>query len=312
MRHFNHLNEVTISSESVATIGVFDGVHKGHQQLINRLVERAHSSGRQAAVLTFFPHPDKVLQKVEERYYLTTPEQRAELILDLGPDLVITHPFDEKTRRMSAADFVEQLLQQLNIKELWVGSDFALGYQREGTIAYLRAKGEQLGFSVTAIDLIMDEAGLESVHSSHLRAIIRDGDLRTAKTLLGRAYSLAGTVVEGEKRGRTIGVPTANLEVWSEQIIPAHGVYAGTARLGNERFVTAVNIGTRPTFIEDQLSIEAHLLDFDRNIYGETLELSFEQRLRPERQFSGLDDLVAQINRDIAATRDLLASDQRA
>ena len=312
MKHFNHLNEVTISSESVATIGVFDGVHKGHQQLINRLVERAHSSGRQAAVLTFFPHPDKVLQKVEERYYLTTPEQRAELILDLGPDLVITHPFDEKTRRMSAADFVEQLLQQLNIKELWVGSDFALGYQREGTIAYLRAKGEQLGFSVTAIDLIMDEAGLESVHSSHLRAIIRDGDLRTAKTLLGRAYSLAGTVVEGEKRGRTIGVPTANLDVWSEQIIPAHGVYAGTARLGNERFVTAVNIGTRPTFIEDQLSIEAHLLDFDRNIYGETLELSFEQRLRPERQFSGLDDLVAQINRDIAATRDLLASDQRA
>ena len=297
MKHFNHLNEVTISSESVATIGVFDGVHKGHQQLINRLVARAHSNGRQAAVLTFFPHPDKVLQKVQERYYLTTPEQRAELILDLGPDLVITHPFDEKTRRMSAADFVEQLLQQLNIKELWVGSDFALGYQREGTIAYLRTKGAQLGFSVTAIDLIMDEAGLESVHSSHLRAIIRDGDLRTAKTLLGRAYSLAGTVVEGEKRGRTIGVPTANLDVWSEQIIPAHGVYAGTARLGNERYATAVNIGTRPTFIEDQLSIEAHLLDFDRNIYGETLELSFEQRLRPERQFSGLDDLVAQINK---------------
>ena len=312
MKHFRHLKEVTISSESVATIGVFDGVHKGHQQLINRVVERAHSSGRHAAVLTFFPHPDKVLQNVQERYYLTTPEQRAELILDLGPDLVITHPFDEETRRMSAADFVEQLLQRLNIKELWVGSDFALGYQREGTIEYLRAKGEQLGFSVTAIDLIMDEAGLGSVHSSHLRALIRDGDLRTAKSLLGRAYSIAGTVVEGEKRGRTIGVPTANLDVWNEQIIPAHGVYAGTARLGNERFVTAVNIGTRPTFSGNHLSIEAHLLDFDRNIYGETLELSFEQRLRPERQFSGLDDLVAQIKKDIAATRDLLAGDQRA
>jgi riboflavin kinase/FMN adenylyltransferase len=309
MRHLRNLSDANLDVDSLLTIGVFDGVHLGHQQLIQRLVSRARASGRVAIVLTFYPHPDKILEQVHTRYYLTTPEQRAELLLRLGVDYVITHPFDNETRHLPAATFIDKLVDCLRIKELWVGADFALGFQREGDIRYLRAQGEKRGFQVTAMELITAQSSEQFIRSSSIRDHIRNGNVKAAKAMLGRAYTLEGVVVLGEQRGRTIGAPTANLKVWSERIIPANGVYATWARLGSETFPAATNIGGRPTFAGDDITIEAHLLDFDRDIYGDRLELAFEKRLRPERKFSGLEELAKQIRADIDATRRSLQLD---
>ncbi|MCY4018573.1 MAG: bifunctional riboflavin kinase/FAD synthetase [Chloroflexi bacterium] len=310
MLHLRHLGEAQIETESVVTIGVFDGVHLGHRTMVRRLVEEAQSSNRLAVVLSFHPHPDKVLGEVDARYYLSTPEQRAKLLIALGVDVVITHPFDEEIRQIRAEQFVDQLVKHLRLKELWVGSDFALGYEREGTVEFLRQRGKRDGFSVTAIELIMSEAGDDSIHSSQLRDLVRQGEMRQAKGMLGRAYSVEGKVIHGQQRGRKIGIPTANLEVWEEQIIPPNGVYAGLARLGQETRMAATNIGMRPTFGGDKLSIEAHLLDFDRDIYGASIELSFEARLRPERKFNGLDELLTQIKLDIEQAKAVLGKVQ--
>lgn len=312
MSHLRNLKEANLAADSLVTIGVFDGVHLGHQQLIQQLVSSARASGRKAIVLTFYPHPDKVLEKVKTRYYLMTPEKRAELLLKLGVDLVITHPFDDETRHLSAASFIDLLIERLRIKELWVGADFALGFQRQGNVRYLRAQGAIRGFKVTAVELITAHSSEQLIRSSTIRDQVRNGNMRAASAMLGRAYAMGGTVVAGEQRGRTIGAPTANLEVWSEQIIPANGVYATWARIGDETFAAATNIGSRPTFAGDAVTIEAHLLDFDRDIYGKSMELAFEKRLRPEQKFSSLDDLVAQIQIDIAETRRSLQRDQSA
>lgn len=305
-RHLRHLHEASAGQESILTIGVFDGVHRGHRVLIQRLVERAHARGLRAVALTFHPHPDKALQQKPKRYYLTTPEQRADLLLQLGVDLVITHPFDEETRKQSAREFVKQLVAQLDLVDLWVGSDFALGYQREGTVEHLQELGEDFGFGVTRVEPIVDEICGQAISSSRIRELLHCGEIRAANRLLGRAFALSGIVIHGQHRGRAIGVPTANLQPWDEQIVPANGVYASWAAVGSERYMAAVNVGMRPTFNEAQLSIEAHLLDFDRDIYGERLELTFEGRLRAERKFDGLEDLLGQIRRDIAASRNLL------
>ena len=310
MKHLRDLKHANLYSDSLVTIGVFDGVHLGHQQLIQRLVDSARGSGRQAIVLTFYPHPDKVLDKVKTRYYLTTPEKRAELLLNLGVDLVITHPFDDETRYLPAADFIELLVRYLRIKELWVGADFALGFQREGDVRFLQAQGKKRGFHVRAIELITTHASRQLIRSSTVRDHVRTGNMKAAAAMLGRAYSLEGVVVAGERRGRTIGVPTANLDVWPEQLIPANGVYATWARLGGETFQAATNIGLRPTFAGDAVTVEAHLLDFEQDIYGKRLELAFKKRLRREQKFSGLEALVMQIQADIAAVRSSLQPEQ--
>ncbi len=306
MPHASSLSETRPDAETFVTIGVFDGFHLGHQSLIRRLVNGAKQAGCQSAVLTFHPHPDKLLKAVAERYYLTSPEQRAELMLQAGVDLVITLPFDEALRRLPAADFVNQLFRHLRVKELWVGADFALGFRREGDVAFLKAQGARHGFAVKAIPLIKSDKHAGLIASSRIRALINGGDAAAAKALLGRAYSLAGEVAEGERRGRTIGIPTANISAWAEQLVPANGVYAAWAILGGERFMAAANIGQRPTFAGEAVTIEAHLLGFNRDIYGERLELRFEKRLRPERKFASLNELVAQIRSDIKATRLLL------
>ncbi len=308
MTHLRRLEDAKLDADSLVAIGVFDGVHLGHQQLIQRLLDSARASGNKAIVLTFYPHPDKLLEQVKTRYYLTTPEKRAELLLDLGVDLVITHPFDEETRRLQAAEFVDLLVMNLRIREIWVGADFALGFQRQGDVRYLRAQGKKRGFDVSAVELITSQSSQQFIRSSAIREHVRNGNMSAAKAMLGRAYAIEGPVVLGEQRGRTIGAPTANVKAWSEQIIPANGVYAGWARIGEESFQAATNIGTRPTFSGDAVTIEAHLLDFDRDIYGERIELSFEQRLRPEQKFSGLDALMKQIQADIAAARRSLKS----
>jgi riboflavin kinase/FMN adenylyltransferase len=307
MRHFFHLTEAALSQPSVVTIGVFDGVHRGHQHLIGKLVQAAHASHRLAVVLTLFPHPDRVLRKIEGRYYLTSPTQKADLLGNLGVDLVITHPFDDEVRQIRAAAFMDLLIDRLHMNSLWVTRDFALGYQREGNFAFLTALGQERGFEVQQIELLQAE-GDGLISSSHIREALLHGEVDKAAALLARPYRLEGMVVRGDQRGRTIGFPTANLDVWEEQIVPATGVYACRATLGEERLLAVTNIGYRPTFGGHDLRVEAHLLDFDRDIYGVTLQLDFVARLRGEQKFPGLNELIAQITADVARGRDVLKS----
>lgn len=301
MIHARELTDVYLQQPSLVTIGVFDGVHRGHQHLIRRLVSDAKASGRAAVAITFYPHPDVVLRGLTGRYYLTSPDERAALLGELGIDYVITLSFDERLRQIRAAEFVDQLIRHLRMESLWVGSDFALGYKREGNVPYLREQGQQKGFSVEVIDLLMAENA--AISSSSIRAALQEGDVARAREMLGRAYSVSGEVVRGEQRGRTIGYPTANIQVWSEKVIPANGIYAGWATLNGERFMAATNVGVSPTFDGQVVTVEPYLLDFSREIYGQTLTLTFEQYMRPEMRFSSVDELIAQIDRDVVDIR---------
>ncbi|MEZ4666812.1 MAG: bifunctional riboflavin kinase/FAD synthetase [Anaerolineae bacterium] len=306
MTHITDLVTAQLEKPSIVTIGVFDGVHKGHQHLISELVKEAKANNLLSVALTFFPHPDIVLQGMEGRYYLTSPEQRAHILLDLGIDHVVTHPFNDTVRHMRAAQFVDRLTQHLKMAALWVGSDFAMGYKREGNVSLLRQEGLQKGFTVHEIDLIMNSG--DKISSSDIRDAVQNGQMEQAKAWLGRPYSVSGEVVHGEKRGRQIGFPTANTAVWDEQVLPANGIYAGWARLGNERFMAMTNVGVRPHFEGKNVTVEPHLLDFDRDIYGQQLEVFFEKRLRPEAKFDSLQALIDQIGRDVKEGRAYLQS----
>lgn len=315
IQHVYDLSGAQPTQPTYLTIGVFDGVHRGHQHLISHLVREARANGCRTAVLTLFPHPDLVLRGQTGRYYLTTPEQKARLLTGLGVDLVITHPFDDRVRTMRAAEFVDQLIQHLNMRSLWVTPDFALGYKREGNFAFLKSQSAERGFELVAITLFQAEDSHEVISSSRIRAALGDGDVAKARTLLGRPYSLEGKVVHGDHRGRTIGFPTANIDIWSEQVVPANGVYACIATLTRtdqpdalpERFKAVTNVGVRPTFQGASLRIEAHLLDFDRDIYGQVVTLEFIERLRGEQRFPGIDALVAQIRADAEQGRQIVA-----
>jgi len=307
MSHITDLENIHLLRPSVVTIGVFDGVHRGHQHLIRELVAQAHADNRLAVVLTFFPHPDVVIRGLKERYYLTTAEERAQLLLDLGVDYVVTHPFNETTRQIRAGDFVDLLIRHLKINELWVGADFALGYKREGNVEFLTQAGKTRDFSVHVVDMVQTVSLGQTISSTLIRQLLSEGNVGKVADLLGRSYCVSGPVIAGKKRGRMLGFPTANMAVWDEQIIPMNGVYAGWAMLGEERFMAMTNVGYSPTFGNKAVTVEPYLLDFDRDIYGETLTLTFEKFLRPEAKFDGLDALVAQIKHDVEEGRAFLS-----
>ncbi len=302
-QHVQRLADLQLDQPSLVTIGVFDGVHRGHQHLIRKLVEEARATSRLAAAITFFPHPDVVIRGWTGRYYLTTPEDRAALLAQLGIDYVVTLPFDAHLRQIRAADFVDQLLRHLNMTGLWVGSDFAMGYKREGNIDFLRLEGQAKGFQLEVIDLIVNDHA--AISSSAIRDALRAGDVERARSLLGRSYAVSGEVVRGEARGRKIGFPTANIAAWDQLVIPANGVYAGWAALEDEpeRYMAVTNVGIRPTFNGENVTVEVHLLDFDRDIYGQRLQFAFEHRLRSEIRFESITRLIEQISRDAEAGR---------
>jgi riboflavin kinase/FMN adenylyltransferase len=304
--HLYDLTSVSLTRPSIVTVGVFDGVHRGHRSLVERLVATAHDKDHSAVVLTFFPHPDVVLRGITGRYYLTPPEERARLLLELGVDVVITHPFNDELRHIRASAFVDQLLKHVNMQTLWATSDFAMGYQREGNIPFLREEGLLKGFTVETVDLVYADENGDRISSSTIRQALQNAQVTTASRYLGRPYRLSGKVVHGEKRGRKIGFPTANIDVWPEQILPQNGVYVCWAHLGDETFAAVTNIGNRPTFAGQDVTVEAHLLDFDRDIYDHMLILDMMGHIRPEMKFNGIEALIAQIHHDVQTARTLL------
>jgi riboflavin kinase/FMN adenylyltransferase len=288
------------------TIGSFDGVHRGHQEIIRRLADGAHAHAAQAVVLTFYPHPAVVLRGSNGPFYLSSPNERAEIIGSLGIDIVILQRFDRHLADTSARDYVMKLKERLGLRQLLVGHDFTLGRGREGDIPTLRKLGEELGFEVEVHQPVLLDG--QVISSSQIRSALTSGNVERAHQLLGRPYHLTGEVVTGDGRGRKIGIPTANLNPWSEQLLPAAGVYACQAQIRDKIFRAATNIGIRPTFDGSStlMHVEAHLLDFKGDLYGQKVQLDFLARLRGEQKFPDVQALVAQIQDDIARTRQLV------
>ena len=300
----NSLAEIIDPQPTYLALGSFDGVHLGHQTVIRNMVDEARSAGMRSAVLTFFPHPKRVISGERGRFYINTIEDRIRLLAGIGPDLVITHTFDAQVRNTRAADFVDQLVKHVGLSQIW-GGNFAFGYRREGNIDFLRREGAERGFEVRAVDALISFDG-SLISSSRVRQSLDVGDFYDVNGCLARRHSLRGVVVKGDQRGRTIGFPTANLAVWDELLLPANGVYATYAWLGDRRYAAAANVGVRPTVNGRDRTVEAYLLDFDEDIYGQTLQLEFDKGIRPEQRFSGLDALREQIQKDVDQVRESL------
>lgn len=304
MELFRDLDTLHLDTPSYVTIGAFDGVHRGHQHLIGSMARAAHNDERLAVVLTFDPHPGALLGRSPVAM-LTTPEEKAALIADLGVDILLILRFTPALAGTSAARFVGMLCQHLNLAELWVGPDFALGHRREGNVPFLQRMGELVGFRVRVVEPLSWRGAV--VSSTRIRAALTAGDIEEANGCLGRPYRLAGRVVRGRGLGRRLGIPTANLEPPEGRLIPANGVYACYAYTPNgEKWPAVVNVGVRPTIAPNHLTVEAHLLDFEGDLYDQPLALDFIARLRDEEAFPSLNALVTQIQQDILRAREIL------
>jgi len=303
-KHHQSLDATQIN-DAWLTIGVFDGVHRGHQEILRQLTAGAHANDAPAVVLTFTPHPAFVLAGREIKC-ITTPDERAEILLSLGIDDVITVRFTRELAEHSAEDFMADLKRHLGLKKLMIGYDFALGKGRVGNFERLTQIGKDLDYEVSAVEAVRLRG--EIISSTLIRQTISGGAVAAAADKLGRYYSLAGPVVPGDGRGRTIGIPTANIDAPTEKVIPLNGVYACWALVDGEKYRAVVNIGVRPTFTGgDVLSrVEAHLLDYSSDLYGKTVALEFVDRLRGEQKFPSVDALVTQIRADIEVAKKLI------
>lgn len=301
----------------VLTIGNFDGVHVGHRAIMDTVIERAKLAGGESVVLTFDPHPRKVLQPDRAPRLLATTEQKLELLAEIGVDVVIIEPFDKQFAGMPPEDFVREIVhRRIDPVEVFVGYDFHFGRDREGSMKLLSETGPQLGFAVTIIPEV--KVGERDVNSTRIRDLLAEGEVEEAARLLGRPFAIRSEVRRGDQRGRTLGFPTANL-LPENEVLPAPGVYAGYVRIlaedgpsnpGGEAMQRAVvNVGKRPTFhTQGQLLAEAHLLDFEGDLYGRLLELSFCHRLRAEQKFPSVDLLREQIAADVVEARNKLTA----
>jgi riboflavin kinase/FMN adenylyltransferase len=291
-------------SGTLLTVGVFDGVHLGHRHLISRMTERAAEASLLSGVVTFSCHPKAVLSPHTKLALLTTLEDRVNLLRELGIDLVVPLAFDTELAALSAREFVVLLQRHLRMEGLIIGPDFAMGRGREGDALGLERLGQELGFTVEVVEPL--RLGDTVVSSTAVRRALAQGDMGRTATLLGRHFSLSGPVVAGIERGQVLGYPTANLAVDSEQAVPADGVYATLAHVGADVYRSVTNIGVRPTFGGGARTIEAFLMDFVGDLYGEKVTLDLVERLRGEMKFADADDLTRQIGKDVEHAKDVL------
>lgn len=307
VQHFSTLSGVNIHNTWL-TIGSFDGVHIGHQQLIHELNQCAHQARAKSGVLTFYPHPTAILRERTDAFYLTTPSEKAKLLEELGIDIIITHPFTFELSQSTAREFILYLQEHLGFHQLWVGYDFALGKGREGNVNYLKMLGGEFNYQVNIVEPVI--TGVQIVSSSQIRNLLLEGSVDEANNMLGRPYKVTGEVIHGDGRGKSIGIPTANLETGNEKLIPGTGVYACRAQIMDELYLAAVNIGTRPTFESaDQRShIEAHILDYYDDLYGYQISIEFIAKLRGEKRFHSVEELLIQIHNDINKTREIVVN----
>ena len=291
------------------TIGSFDGIHLGHQKIITNLVEGAKRADVPSIVITFFPHPTAHIKNITDPYYLTSPEEKDRILSKLGVNSILTVHFNDSISRLSPQDFISTLHRQLKFSCLLVGYDFRLGADRKGDLKRLEDLGNKTGFCVRAIAPLQQRS--KPISSSIIRVALKNGDPSTANTILGYPYSIEGTVVHGDGRGKHIGIPTANLSLWEKKLLPAKGVYAAFALLKRKRFPAVVSIGFRPTFYEisEQQTVEAHIINFSDQIYGMRIKLQFISRLRQEKKYGSVNELMEQIRIDISDAEEALTND---
>jgi riboflavin kinase/FMN adenylyltransferase len=312
MQIIRDLSSLHLTKPTILTIGTFDGIHRGHQALLKQLKKAAQKRQAQTAVITFHPRPKTVLAPhLANNDYLTTPEERIALFEKLGLDVLIVIPFTMELAQITAHGFMKLVVEHINLVEFWAGHDFALGKNREGNLKKLAALGQEFNYTVNEITPFLIDGKV--VSSTGIRQLLLAGEIRQAAHLLGRYPAVSGKIVQGVQRGRTIGFPTANLVTPPERLIPANGVYATLTRhLGrnNQCYASVTNIGIRPSFEGDVRTIETHIFDFSENIYGQSLTLEFVERLRPEKKFNNIDELVTQIIHDVQQASALLADEE--
>lgn len=283
------------------TIGNFDGVHLGHQALLADLIRLARQDNTRSVLLSFSPNP-KVFFSGEKGFYLSTPGEKTALLSRLGIDDVLIIAFEQKLANMVATDFMAELTRRINLKGFVVGEDFVFGHNRQGTTEVLAEFCEKQGIPFVVFpELMMDG---EPVSSTRIRRALNDGKVDEARRLLGRPYAMCAKVISGEQIGKSIGVPTANLELDPDKFLPKRGVYATIAHLREKDYPAVTNVGVRPTFSEQEIvSVETLILDFNDDIYGEELRVEFIQCLRPEQKFDSVQALTQQIEKDKLITR---------
>ncbi|MDM8519347.1 bifunctional riboflavin kinase/FAD synthetase [Anaerolineales bacterium HSG6] len=307
MKLIQDFNDIKISQPTILTIGTFDGVHRGHQQIIQQIQNRARQKQALSAVLSFHPRPKTVLRPQLGSYdYLTTATERIDLFIELKLDLLLLIPFTIELSQLIAYQFMAHLKKYLNLIELWAGHDFALGKGRSGNIERLQELGTIFDYTVHEIEpYLMAE---ELISSTRIRQLLTDGQVEMAGELLGRYPMIQGQVEQGEQRGRTIGFPTANLDIPPERLLPANGVYATwfTRQKNQQTYPSVTNIGIRPSFNGHNRTVESYIFDFDEDIYDETCRLDFVSRLRPEKKFDDLESLIQQIQADADQARLIL------
>ncbi len=299
MQIVKNLDDFKPEGPVVLTQGTFDGVHLGHQKILDTVVEKARSIGGKSVLLTFYPHPRLVLYPEDnELKLITSIEEKAALLDEFGVDYMIVLPFTRELSRMTAHQFIEGILvDKLKIKTIIIGYDHRFGKNREGSIEEIERYSKRYGYTVQQIP----EQDIDDciVSSSKIRTALLGGDLEEANKLLGRTFTIKGNVIDGQKNGKKLGFPTANIEVSSDfKLIPKQGVYAVEVLLKNQRYTGMLNIGTRPTFKLGQVTIEVHIFDFSDEIYGQEIEILFVKRWRDERKFEELNALKTQLEAD--------------
>ena len=284
------------------TVGNFDGVHLGHRELLRRTVARARSAGAAAVALTFTPHPVRFFSPRSRFYEITGPEEKAALIGETGIDTLVVEPFDGEVGRMWPGDFAREILaRRLGARWVIVGYDFTFGRNRTGTPAALSEMGRDLGFDVEVVPPLLRGGAI--VSSSRIRELLLAGRVREAGELLCRPYRISGPVVTGAGRGRKLGFPTANIQ-FAQELVPLPGVYVVEAEVDAKRRPGVANVGFNPTFGENSLGVEVHLLDFEGDLYGKPVSVFFRDRIRDERKFKSVDELARQIAKDVQYARD--------
>ena len=295
LNSFSELNK--IEGPVNLAIGFFDGVHLGHQAVINNII---CSNENSSVVLTFDPHPLSVLSPSQSPPIITALSHKQSLLEELGVEYLLVIRFDENRVNQRAEGFVREIVDSCKLKSVSVGNEFRFGYERQGDVSLLTELGRDLGFKVNGIDRICDEGG-DVISSTRVREALKNGNLKDAKSLLGREFSISGPVTKGNEIGQEMSFPTANIDIIGSSPIP-HGVYAVLANVGGESFQGVANLGVRPTFTESndfKTKLEVHLFDFERMIYGEIIEVSFVGYMREEKKFNSVDDLKNQINVDV-------------
>jgi riboflavin kinase/FMN adenylyltransferase len=302
------LKNITHQQNTVVTVGTFDGVHKGHRKLINTVVEKARSRNARSVVVTFDPHPREIINPGKGGIkLLTTLKERCEILEDLGVDVLLVIPFDRDFSLLTSEDFVRDIIyEKVGVSEFVIGYDHHFGRDREGTIETIEELGKELDFDAYVVS--KEEMAEVTISSTVIRkTLAEDGNVKKAAGYLNRNYLLNGIVIHGDERGRTIGYPTANLKPEHEnKVIPKNGVYAVKVRVSGEWYGGMMNIGVRPTFGEDERTLEVHIFDFEKEIYGDTIQVRFLDHIRDEKKFNGVEELKAQLDADKQKSLDLL------